>query len=49
MIRIEVANESGVAVDEAAVADLCRRVLAARGVDEGDLGVAFDAPGGCGS
>jgi probable rRNA maturation factor len=44
VIRIELANRSGVAVDEAAVTDLCRRVLAAEGVEDGDLGVAFEPP-----
>jgi probable rRNA maturation factor len=44
VIRIEIANRSGAGVDEAAVADLCRRVLAAEGVEEGDLGVAFEPP-----
>ncbi len=44
MIRIEIANESGAAVDEAAVADVARRVLAAEGIDDGDLGVAFERP-----
>ena len=47
VIRIEIANRSGAEVDEAAVADLCRRVLAREGVDEGDLGVSFEPPGGC--
>jgi len=44
VIRIEVANRSGGEVDDNAVADLCRRVLAEEGVDEGDLGVAFEPP-----
>jgi probable rRNA maturation factor len=44
VIRIEVANRSGVAVDEAAVSVLCRRVLREEGVDEGDLGVCFEPP-----
>jgi probable rRNA maturation factor len=44
VIRIEIANRSGAGVDEAAVIDLCRRVLAAEGVEEGDLGVAFEPP-----
>ncbi|HXV34650.1 MAG TPA: rRNA maturation RNase YbeY [Gaiellaceae bacterium] len=44
MIRLEIANESGVAVDEAAAADLARDVLAAEGVAEGDLGLGFVAP-----
>ena len=44
MIRIEVANRSGVAHDEAAVVEVCRRVLGDEGVEEGDLGVAFEPP-----
>ena len=42
MIRLEIANESGVAVDEAAVAEVTRRVLEGEGVDDGDLGIAFE-------
>jgi probable rRNA maturation factor len=41
VIRLEIANQSGAAVDEAAVAEAARRVLAEEGVDEGDLGVTF--------
>ena len=41
MIAIEIENRGGVAVDEDAVADACRIVLAAEGIDEGDLGVVF--------
>ncbi len=41
MIEIEVANRSGVAVDEQAAAELARRVLAAEGIDGGELGIAF--------
>jgi probable rRNA maturation factor len=44
VIRIEIANESGIAVDEDAVRDLSRRVLGGEGVDEGDLGISFVAP-----
>jgi probable rRNA maturation factor len=44
VIRIEIANESGIAVDEEAVRDLSRRVLGGEGVDEGDLGISFVAP-----
>jgi probable rRNA maturation factor len=44
VIRIEIANESGSAVDEAAVADLARSVLAREGIEEGDLGIAFEGP-----
>jgi probable rRNA maturation factor len=44
MIAIELTNRSGEPVDEAAVVDLCRQVMAGEGVDAGDLGVAFAAP-----
>ena len=41
MVEVEVANRSGAAVDERAAVALARRVLAAEGVDDGDLGLAF--------
>jgi len=44
VIRIEITNESGVTLDEAAVTEVCRRVLAREGVREGDLGVALEGP-----
>jgi probable rRNA maturation factor len=44
VIRIELENRSGAAVDEPAVTELCRRVLAAEGVGEGDLGVCLEGP-----
>ena len=44
MIRIEVENRSGVVVDEPGAAELSRRVLAAEGVEDGDLGIAFTTP-----
>ncbi len=44
MIRVELENRSGAAVPEQAVTALCRRVLAAEGVADGDLGVRFEAP-----
>ena len=44
MIRIELENRSGAAVDEPAVTELCRRVLAAEGVEEGDLGIHLEEP-----
>jgi probable rRNA maturation factor len=44
VIEIEIENTSGAAVDEAAVADLCRFVLAAEGIEAGDLGVTFAGP-----
>lgn len=44
MIRIELKNRSGVAVDEGGAAKLSREVLAAEGIEEGDLGIAFATP-----
>lgn len=44
MIRIELANRSGAPVDGAAVEEAARRVLAAEGVEEGDLGLVFEPP-----
>jgi probable rRNA maturation factor len=41
VIAVEVENRTGVAVDEAEVASLARAALAAEGVEEGDLGIAF--------
>jgi probable rRNA maturation factor len=43
MIEVEVANRSGVAVDEEAAAELVRRVLAEEGVAEGEIGLVFVA------
>ena len=44
MIRVEIANASGEPVDEAAVIELCRAVLAGEGIEDGDLGLAFEGP-----
>ena len=44
MLEIEVDNRSGVEVDESAVSELARRVLAGEGVEEGELGIAFVSP-----
>jgi len=44
MVSIELANRSGRHVDADAVSAVCRRVLAAEGVEFGDLGVAFVGP-----
>jgi ssRNA-specific RNase YbeY (16S rRNA maturation enzyme) len=44
MVEIEVDNRSGVDVDEPAVRDLARSVLAGEGVDSGELGIAFVGP-----
>jgi probable rRNA maturation factor len=41
VIRLEIANESGAAVDEEAVGEVARRVLAQEGIDDADLGVTF--------
>ena len=44
MIEIEVENRSGLEVDGAAAADHARRVLAAEGIEDGELGIAFVGP-----
>ena len=44
MIEIEISNRSGTPVEEDAAAELSRHVLAAEGVDDGELGVAFVQP-----
>jgi probable rRNA maturation factor len=44
VISIELDNRSGAGVDETAAADLARRVLAAEGVESGELGLAFVTP-----
>jgi probable rRNA maturation factor len=41
MVDVEVANRSGVSVDEEAAVELARNVLAAEGIDDGELGLAF--------
>jgi probable rRNA maturation factor len=41
MISVEVANRSGVAVDEPGAVELAGHVLRAEGVDDGELGIAF--------
>jgi probable rRNA maturation factor len=43
-LSVEVANRSGVEVDEAAAVELAERVLRAEGVDEGELGLAYVGP-----
>jgi probable rRNA maturation factor len=45
MISVEVSNRSGMDVDDEAAAELARAVLAAEGVDEGELGLHFVGPG----
>ena len=44
MIEIEVVNRSGREVDEAAVVELARSVLAGEGLGSGELGLAFVGP-----
>jgi probable rRNA maturation factor len=44
VIEIELSNTSGLAVEEDAVREVCRRVLAAEGIESGELGVAFARP-----
>jgi probable rRNA maturation factor len=44
MLEIEVSNRSGATVDEAGAVALARHVLAAEGVGDGELGIAFVAP-----
>jgi len=41
MIAVEVSNRSGAAVEEVAAVELAREVLAAEGVLDGELGLAF--------
>jgi len=45
MIEVSVENRSGASVDERGAVDLARRVLAAEGVDDGELGIAFVSAG----
>ena len=44
VVAVEVENRSGADVDEAAAVELAQRVLAAEGIDEGELGLAFVPP-----
>ena len=44
MIAVETSNRSGRAVDETAAVELARSVLAAEGVRDGELGLAFVGP-----
>ena len=44
MLVVEVLNRSGVDVDADAAVDLARRLLAAEGIDDGELGIAFVDP-----
>jgi probable rRNA maturation factor len=44
MISVEVSNRSGMEVEEEAAAELAREVLAAEGVEDGELGLHFVGP-----
>src|SRR3954464_15472871 len=44
MVSVEVSNRSGFDVDEEAAVSLARQVLAAEGLGDGELGLAFVAP-----
>jgi probable rRNA maturation factor len=44
VVTVEIENRSGTEVDEVGAEELARRVLAAEGIDDGDLGLAFVAP-----
>ena len=41
MILVETANRSGAVVDEHAAQEVARAVLAAEGIDDGELGITF--------
>jgi probable rRNA maturation factor len=44
VVEVEITNRSGAPVDERAAVELARRVLAAEGIEAGELGLAFVAP-----
>jgi len=44
VVTVEIANRSGAEVEEEAAAKLAREVLAAEGIDDGDLGLVFVGP-----
>jgi probable rRNA maturation factor len=44
MVGVEVSNRSGVDIDEEAAVAVARKVLAAEGLADGELGLAFVAP-----
>ena len=44
VVTVEIANRSGAEVDEESAAALARGVLAAEGIEDGDLGLHFVAP-----
>jgi probable rRNA maturation factor len=41
MIEVEISNRSGGEVEEEAAAELARGLLAAEGIEDGELGIAF--------
>jgi probable rRNA maturation factor len=41
VVTVEIDNRSGIGVDTSGAVALAREVLAAEGIDEGDLGLAF--------
>jgi probable rRNA maturation factor len=41
VVTVEISNRTGAEVDEEAAADLARRVLAAEGIEDGELGLVF--------
>jgi probable rRNA maturation factor len=43
-VEVEVGNRSGAEVDEEGAVALARRVLAAEGIEDGELGLLFVAP-----
>ncbi len=45
MVTIELANRSGEEVEEDAAVELARSVLAAEGIEDGELGLLFVGPG----
>ena len=44
MVAVEVANRSGVAVEQEAAVALAQRVLSEEGIEDGELGLHFVAP-----
>jgi probable rRNA maturation factor len=44
MVTVELANRSGAEVEEDAAVELARRVLAAEGIEDGELGLVFVGP-----
>ena len=44
MVTVELANRSGEEVEEDAAVELARRVLAAEGIEDGELGLLFVGP-----